>query len=39
MVAGTLARLLLGHVGVGIVSHVVRIGPVAVTNGYRPTMG
>lgn len=39
VVAGTLARLLLGHVGVGIVSHVVRIGPVAVTNGYRPTMG
>lgn len=39
VVAGTLARLLLGHVGVGIVSHVVRIGPVAVTNGYRPTLG
>lgn len=39
VVAGTLARLLLGHVGVGILSHVVRIGPVAVTNGYRPTMG
>lgn len=36
VVAGTLARLLLGHLGVGILSHVVRIGPVAVTDGYRP---
>jgi chorismate synthase len=38
VVAGTLARLLLGHLGVGILSHVVRIGPVAVTDGYRPAL-
>jgi chorismate synthase len=38
VVAGTLARLLLGHLGVEILSHVVRIGPVAITSGYRPAM-
>jgi chorismate synthase len=37
VVAGTLARLLLEALGVAIVSHVVSIGDVAVTSGYRPT--
>lgn len=36
VVAGTLARLLLAQLGVEILSHVVRIGPVAVTDGPRP---
>ena len=36
-VAGTLARLLLGEIGVGIVSHVVAIGDVRVTDGDIPS--
>jgi chorismate synthase len=37
VVAGTLARLLLAHLGIDIVSHVVRIGEVAVPDeGWRP---
>jgi chorismate synthase len=38
VVAGTLARLLLGQLNVEIMSHVVRIGSVAVTDGYRPVI-
>ncbi len=34
-VAGTLAKIMLGTIGVSIVSHVVRIGP-AVSDGERP---
>jgi chorismate synthase len=37
VVAGTLARLLVRHIGVEIVSHVVRIGEVAAPDdGWRP---
>ncbi|MDE3064204.1 MAG: chorismate synthase [Acidobacteriota bacterium] len=39
VVAGTLARELLGALGVTIVSHVVRIGAVAVGEGVRPGPG
>ena len=37
--AGTVAKLLLGRIGVEVVSHVTRIGPVAVTSGLRPGPG
>ncbi len=36
VVAGTLARLLLAQLGVDLLSHVVRIGPVAVDGATRP---
>lgn len=36
VVAGALAKALLGTINVRVVSHVVRIGEAAVTNGVRP---
>ncbi len=39
VVAGTLARKLLGYLGVAVVSHVVRVGTVAVPDGVRPGPG
>jgi len=39
VVAGTLARLLLGELGVSVVSHVVELGGVALTSGWRPGPG
>ncbi len=36
--AGTLAKLLLGHLGIGIVSHVVQLGSVRSTATGRPTV-
>jgi chorismate synthase len=38
VVAGTLARLLLEHLDIRILSHVVRIGSVAVPDGHRPVI-
>jgi len=37
-VAGTLARMLLGEIGVGVVSHVVAIGDVRSTNAAVPAI-
>ncbi len=34
--AGALAKALLAHIGVRVISHVVRIGSVALESGYRP---
>jgi len=34
--AGCLAKLLLGHLGVAVVSHVVGLGPVSAAGGARP---
>ncbi len=36
VVAGSLAKLLLSHIGVQIVSHVIQIGDARVTSGRRP---
>ncbi len=36
VVAGTLAKLLVGHIGVAIVSHVIQIGSVRSSNLMRP---
>ena len=36
VVAGSLAKLLLAHIGVQIVSHVIQIGDARVTSGRRP---
>jgi chorismate synthase len=36
VVAGTLARLLLAELGISVLSHVVRIGGVATSDGQRP---
>ena len=36
VVAGSLAKLLLSHIGVQIVSHVIQIGDARVTRGRRP---
>jgi len=38
VVAGTFARLLLAELGVGILSHVVRIGAVAAPDDVRPVL-
>ncbi len=37
--AGTLAKLLLGHLGVQVLSHVIQLGTVRVTSGRRPEPG
>lgn len=34
--AGSLAKLLLGHLGVSVLSHVIQIGPVRAAPGARP---
>jgi len=34
--AGTLAKLLLGHLGVSVVSHIVQLGPERAPDGVRP---
>ena len=39
VVAGSLAKSLLAHIGIEVVSHVVRIGTVAVPSGVRPVPG
>jgi chorismate synthase len=36
--AGTCAKALLAHIGVGIVSHVVQIGPITSKSDRRPTL-
>jgi len=36
VVAGSLAKILLAHIGVQIVSHVIQIGDARVTSGRRP---
>lgn len=36
MVAGALAKLLLGHLGITVLSHVVRMGGATATPGLRP---
>ncbi len=36
VVAGTLAKALIRHIGVDVISHVVRIGAVAAPSGLRP---
>jgi chorismate synthase len=36
VVAGTLAKLLIREIGVGVVSHVVRIGTITAPDGARP---
>ena len=38
VVAGTLAKKLLAHLEVAVLSHVVRIGAVAAAPGHRPTI-
>ena len=35
--AGSLAKLLLGHLGTSVISHVVQLGPVRAAPGLRPT--
>jgi chorismate synthase len=35
--AGSLAKALLGHLGVSVLSHVIALGPVKVERGLRPT--
>jgi chorismate synthase len=37
--AGALAKVLLGELGIGIVSHVVQLGPVATKSTVRPQAG
>jgi chorismate synthase len=37
--AGTMAKALLSHVGVSVLSHVVQMGPARVTSGGRPQAG
>jgi chorismate synthase len=37
--AGTLAKALLGHLGIRVVSHVIELGAERVTKGIRPTPG
>ena len=38
MAAGTLAKLLLGQIGVDVLSHVVQLGPERASSGLLPTM-
>jgi len=35
--AGSLAKALLGHLGVSVVSHVIQLGPARAEHGLRPT--